>query len=168
MRLRWMIRRDMDEVLAIERASFSVPWTEDDFKAVIRSHGCIGQVVEAEDERVVGFMVFELQARRIDLYDLAVDPQYRRRGAGRMMLERLRGKLNAQRRTSVVAVVSEWSLDAHLWFRACGARATGVVREAWPGIDGYTFVATAGGAWPAANRIGGFYAAGRPADGLGP
>ena len=29
--IRWMIRRDMPEVLDIERCSFEFPWTEDDF-----------------------------------------------------------------------------------------------------------------------------------------
>ncbi len=29
--IRWLIRRDMDEVLAIERSSFQFPWTEEEF-----------------------------------------------------------------------------------------------------------------------------------------
>src|SRR5918999_229603 len=34
--IRWMIRRDMPEVLAIEHASFEYPWCEEEFLRVLR------------------------------------------------------------------------------------------------------------------------------------
>ena len=34
--IRWMIRRDMPEVLAIEHASFEFPWCEEEFLRVLR------------------------------------------------------------------------------------------------------------------------------------
>ena len=40
--IRWMIRRDMPEVLAIEAASFEFPWLEDDFIRCLRQRNCIG------------------------------------------------------------------------------------------------------------------------------
>ncbi len=43
--IRWMIRRDMDEVLNIEYEGFEFPWSEDDFVRCLRQrnlhrHGC--------------------------------------------------------------------------------------------------------------------------------
>ena len=35
--IRWMIRRDMPEVLGIEREGFEFPWLEDDFVRVYGS-----------------------------------------------------------------------------------------------------------------------------------
>ena len=52
--IRWMIRRDMPEVLAIEHASFEFPWCEEEFLRVLRQRNCIGMVAEY-GERVVGF-----------------------------------------------------------------------------------------------------------------
>src|SRR5690606_11527131 len=52
--IRWMIRRDMPEVLQIEKASFEFPWYEDDFIRCLRQRNCIGMVAE-QGERVVGF-----------------------------------------------------------------------------------------------------------------
>ena len=53
--IRWMIRRDMPEVLQAEQASFEFPWTEEDFLRCLRQRNCIGMVAE-QGEKVVGFM----------------------------------------------------------------------------------------------------------------
>ncbi len=58
--IRWMIRRDMPEVLAIEHASFEFPWCEEEFLRVLRQRNCIGMVAEHARSRVVGFMIYEL------------------------------------------------------------------------------------------------------------
>ena len=46
--IRWLIRRDMDDVLAIERASFQFPWTEEEFLCCLRQRNCIGTVAELD------------------------------------------------------------------------------------------------------------------------
>src|SRR4051794_39786908 len=62
--IRWMIRRDMPEVLAIEHASFDFPWGEEEFLRVLRQRNCIGMVAE-HGERVVGFMIYELHKSKL-------------------------------------------------------------------------------------------------------
>src|SRR5690348_3144654 len=57
--IRWMIRRDMPEVLQTEQHSFEFPWTEEDFLRCLRQRNCIGMVAE-QGEKVVGFMIYEL------------------------------------------------------------------------------------------------------------
>ena len=44
--IRWMIRRDMAEVLAIEQASFEFPWKDKDFLRCLRQRNVIGMVAE--------------------------------------------------------------------------------------------------------------------------
>ena len=44
--IRWMIRRDMPDVMGIEVASFEYAWTEDDFLRCLRQRNCIGMVAE--------------------------------------------------------------------------------------------------------------------------
>ena len=51
--IRWMIRRDMPEVLDVERSSFEFPWAEDDFIRCLRQRNCIGMVAEVDDQRFV-------------------------------------------------------------------------------------------------------------------
>ena len=44
--VRWMIRRDMTEVLEIEQEAFEFPWSDDDFTRCMRQRNCIGMVAD--------------------------------------------------------------------------------------------------------------------------
>jgi ribosomal-protein-alanine N-acetyltransferase len=136
--IRWMIRRDMPEVLAIEHASFEYPWCEEEFLRVLRQRNCIGMVAEQGD-RIVGFMIYELHRNKIHVLNFAAHPDFRRRGVGRQMVAKLVGKLSGQRRNRIAISVRETNLAAQLFFRVVGFRATGVVREHYPdsGEDAY-------------------------------
>jgi len=126
--IRWMIRRDMAEALAIENESFEFPWSEDDFIRSLRQRNCIGMVAE-HDERVVGFMVYELHKSRLHVLNFAVARQFRRAGIGSQMLNKLVSKLSHQRRSRIMLEVRETNLPAQLFFRRCGFRAVSVLRE---------------------------------------
>jgi ribosomal-protein-alanine N-acetyltransferase len=41
--VRWMIRRDMPEVLDVEGDSFKFPWLEEDFIRCLRQRDCSGR-----------------------------------------------------------------------------------------------------------------------------
>ena len=126
--IRWMIRRDMAEVLDIENQGFEFPWSEEDFIRCLRQRNCIGMVAE-HDDRVIGFMIYELHRSRLHLLNFAVSRQHRRRQAGTQMLNKLLGKLSAQRRTRIVLEVRETNLPAQLFFRNLGFRAVSVLRD---------------------------------------
>ena len=87
--IRWMIRRDMQEVLEIENQSFWQPWTEDDFIRLLRQRNCIGMVLD-DGEHVLGFMLYELHKNRIEVLRFAVAEGRRRSGLGRMFADKLR------------------------------------------------------------------------------
>ena len=125
--IRWMIRRDMPEVLDTEEGSFEFPWLEEDFIRCLRQRNCIGMVAEHED-RVVGFMIYELHKNRIHVLNFSVAADYRRRGVGSQMVAKLIAKLSSQRRSRVVLEVRETNLAAQLFFRENGFRAVSVLR----------------------------------------
>jgi ribosomal-protein-alanine N-acetyltransferase len=126
--IRWMIRRDMPEVLQIEEAGFEFPWCEDDFIRCLRQRNCIGMVAEY-GEHVIGFMIYELHKTRLHLLNFSVNPEFRRRGIGQQMLGKLIGKLSNQRRTRILLEVRETNLVAQLFFRNLGFRAISVLRD---------------------------------------
>ncbi|MCE9544499.1 MAG: ribosomal protein S18-alanine N-acetyltransferase [Planctomycetia bacterium] len=123
-----MIRRDMPEVLEIERTAFEFPWFEEDFVRCLRQRNCIGMVAE-HDERVVGFMIYELHKTRLHILNLAVAPTFRRHCIGGQMVAKLLSKLSHQRRNRVVLEVRETNLAAQLFFRQSGFRAVSVLRS---------------------------------------
>ena len=125
--IRWMIRRDMPEVLNIESSSFEFPWLEDDFVRCLRQRNCIGMVAE-QDDRVVGFMIYELHKTRLHILNFAVAPNCRRQGIGQQMVAKLVSKLSPERRSRIVLEVRETNLAAQLFFRAQRFRAVSVLR----------------------------------------
>jgi [ribosomal protein S18]-alanine N-acetyltransferase len=126
--IRWMIRRDMPEVLATELASFEYSWTEDDFLRCLRQRNCIGMVAET-DERVIGFMIYELHRNRLHILNFAVHPTVRRAGIGKQMIAKLMNKLSTHRRQRITLAVRERNLDAQMFFHRHDFKATRVLRR---------------------------------------
>lgn len=126
--IRWMIRRDMPEVLHIEQESYDYPWMEEDFLRCLRQRNCIGMVAEL-GEKVVGFMIYELHKWKLHILNFAVHPEYRRQHIGQQMIKKLMSKLSSHRRTSITLEVRETNLTSQLFYRNVGFKAVKVMRE---------------------------------------
>ena len=109
--IRWMIRRDMPEVLAIEHASFDFPWCEEEFLRVLRQRNCIGMVAEV-GEQVVGFMIYELHKNKLHVLDFATPPRLPPpSGVGQQMRRQARRRscrATAGRRSSCTSARPTW------------------------------------------------------------
>lgn len=114
--IRWMIRRDMPEVLAIEQASFKSPWIEEDFLCQLRQRHVIGMVAEL-GQKVVAFFTYELHEKHFCLINLAVHPDYRNQGIGRQCMAKLQSKLSSHGRTKIVVLVPESHEKMRSFFR---------------------------------------------------
>lgn len=136
--IRWLIKRDMDAVMEIEKRSFSHPWTEEEFTAHLKHRDTIGAVIEDETQ-ILGYMIYELHKQKLQLLNVAVKPIERRSGYGRQMIQRLTEKLKQQGRSSIECTVTESNLNAQLFLQACGFKASRVIRDAWNGQDAYLF-----------------------------
>ena len=139
--IRWLIRRDMPEVLQIERDSFPQPWTDEDFLCCLRQKNCVGMVAEW-DHQIVGYMLYELHRSRLTLLNLAVLPKARRKAVGALLINRLKDKLSPERRSSIDLDVRETNLDAQLFFQSRGFVATGVIGGHYPDTceDAFSFI----------------------------
>ena len=126
--VRWMIRRDMSEVIGIEQEAFEFPWSEEDFTRCLRQRNCIGMVAELADS-VVAFMIYELHRSRLHMLNFAVMRSHRRLGVGTQMMDKLVAKLTPDRRGRVALEVRETNLPAQLFFRSLGFRATSVLKD---------------------------------------
>ena len=144
--IRWMIRRDMPEVLHTEQESFDFSWSEEDFLRCLRQRNCIGMVAE-QGERVVGFMIYELHKQKLHILNFAVHPQFRRYGVGLQMVSKLMGKLSSHRRTQITLELRESNLPAQMFFKDQGFRAVRVLRNFYEdsGEDAYLLQYSLGG-----------------------
>ena len=125
---RIMIRRDMPDVLDIERASFEFPWLEEEFVACLRQRNCILRVAEI-GERIVGFVSWELHKTRLHLLTVAVHPDFRLRGAGRALIALPIRRLTPTRRNRLTLEIRERNLGAQLFFCRMGFRCTSVLHD---------------------------------------
>ena len=125
--IRWMIRRDMSDVMRIETDSFDFAWTEEDFIRCLQQRNCIGMVAESND-KVLAFMIYELHKSKLHLMNFAVAAEMRRRGVGMQLATKLVGKLSTHRRNRITLAVRETNLAAQLFFRKQEFRAMKVLR----------------------------------------
>lgn len=154
--IRWMIRRDMPEVLTTELASFEYSWTEEDFLRCLRQRNCIGMVAETDD-RVIGFMIYELHKTRLHVLNFAVHPAARKSGIGAMMVTKLVTKLTTHRRQKITLAVRERNLTAQMFFRGHDFRAVKVLRSYYEdsGEDAFQMEYRAGYEWAEDDDAGG-------------
>lgn len=162
--IRWMIRRDMSEVLDIENKCFEFPWTEDDFIRCLRQRNCIGMVAE-HDDRVMGYMIYALFDKSIHLLNFAVCKAFHRRGVGRQLVDKMVGKLSHLRRNKICLEIRDSNIDAQKFFSKCGFLAKQIMPQFYQETDddAYTFEYQYGRGEPAfvpTNRIAGMFAKG--------
>lgn len=137
---RWMIRRDMAEILEIERLVFPFAWSEDEFIRCLRQRNCIGVVADLDDQ-VVGYMIYELHKNRFHVLNFAVAPRMQRKGVGIALFKNIAKKLTPERRSRILLEIREGNVDAQLFFRAMGFRAVSVLRDYYDDTteDAYVF-----------------------------
>ena len=77
---------DLDQVLDIERASFPTPWTRAAFCYEIEQNKVARCTVLRGRRGIVGYLCFWEIGHEIHITNLAVHPEWRRRGVARQLL----------------------------------------------------------------------------------
>ncbi len=87
--LDFMKKEDLDQVMAIEQDSFSMPWSRNLFLAEFRSPAVSTLMValsKAPRRIIVGYLIFWLVADEMHILNLAVAPSFRRQGIARKIV----------------------------------------------------------------------------------
>lgn len=123
--IRPMAEGDLEEVMAIERASFPSPWTAGAFRGEMSPRGFA--FVAEEGGRVKGYIVFRLIRGEVHVLNLAVAPDCRRKGVGKELLRFLVDFCTPKGAVVFWLEVREGNLPAvglyrHMGFRVKGRR----------------------------------------------
>lgn len=86
-------------------------------------------MVAENGQDVVGYMIYELHKKKLELIKLAVAPGFQRKGVGTQLLKKIQSKLSGYRRTRVGTYINEQNLPAQLFFKANNWVATRVERD---------------------------------------
>jgi [ribosomal protein S18]-alanine N-acetyltransferase len=84
--LRPTVSTDLPALVALERSSFSDPWTAEQLGEAIADEAAVALVLEEKGE-VVGSVLARVVADEAEILTIAVSPTHRRRGLGRQMLD---------------------------------------------------------------------------------
>lgn len=137
--IRWMILRDMPQIYEIENQSFPEPWPKEEFMKVLKTKSCIGFVAEVDDT-IQGFMIYQCSQDAYELVNLAVGEEYRRQGVANKLVRHLLDKMVKFNKRQLQAYISERNLNAQLFFKQLGFKAS-VVRNYYnKDHDAYLFV----------------------------
>jgi len=82
--------RDLNAIEEIERDSYPTPWSRSMFAGELAkpSSICLG-AVDAELDELVGYLIISRYVDAWHVMNIAVAPEYRRRGIARQLMERL-------------------------------------------------------------------------------
>ncbi len=84
-----MRKEDVDQVLAIEHASFSMPWSKNLFLSEFRSasvSNLLVALVPSHTRVVAGYIVYWVIEDEMHILNLAVAPSHRRHGIARQLV----------------------------------------------------------------------------------
>lgn len=129
---RWLIRRDMLEVLELERVKNASPWTEDDWLSYLCQRDHIGIVAETHNHEILGAMLYRLDFTGLEIVHLVAETNQ----AADALIARMKLKLGT-RRTWLEAVVPESDLNSQLFFQQHGFVAYDFARGKFGDEDGY-------------------------------
>jgi ribosomal-protein-alanine N-acetyltransferase len=80
---------DLPTVLSIERRSYPTPWTEENFRQEIESNPHAWNLVLEQEGELRAYASCHFVAGELQINDIAVDPDARRRGIGGRLLDEL-------------------------------------------------------------------------------
>lgn len=126
--IRWVCPKDIPEIVNIEWQSKENMWNELDFKEILLSPNMIG-LVGTKMSRIHSFVYFQLHKKFIAINNFVVHSDFRRKGYGSLMLDKLKSELEFWKRNYLVYYVRESNLAGHLFLQANGFKATEVDSE---------------------------------------
>jgi [ribosomal protein S18]-alanine N-acetyltransferase len=114
-----MTTADIESVIAIERASFQFPWSTRFFLDELQVD-CARSILAEVEGRIVGYVLFWFLAEEVDIHNIAVHPDFRRRGIGRLLLEEVVAAARRQERLRVTLDVRFSNAPAQNLYRSFG------------------------------------------------
>jgi ribosomal-protein-alanine N-acetyltransferase len=121
---RWMRESDIPDVIRIS-SSCGDSFSEKNMRRLFFKKGIMSVVAEVE-YKVVGLIIYDSSlVSKMKIVLVAVEEPFRRSGVGRALVSQLISKLDS-RRNKLELLVSEYNLNAQLFFREMGFKAVSV------------------------------------------
>lgn len=127
--VRQACREDLPDIIAIEEASFSVPWSHQSLAAELENPVASYYVLEGDDGQVVGYADVWLVADEGQLANIAIHPSARGLGYGEILLRTAMEALFRDGCTSMFLEVRQSNVPAQGLYRKLGYEAVAVRKD---------------------------------------
>ncbi|MDE4542503.1 ribosomal protein S18-alanine N-acetyltransferase [Thermoanaerobacterium sp. R66] len=124
-KIRPMVKSDIDKVMEIEYLSFSVPWSFESFVMEVTKNSCAHYIVAEVDGKVAGYGGFWVVVDEGHITNIAVHPDFRGQGVGSAIVEGLIELAKTKGITSMTLEVRESNLVAQSLYKKYGFRPVG-------------------------------------------
>lgn len=125
----------LDEVMAIEEATYAFPWTRGNFLDSLHA-GYPAWVLRAEDGLMLGYYVAMMGVDEMHLLNITVRPECQGRGHALQMLEALRESTRERGVDTLWLEVRTSNVRARAIYERYGFRQVGLRRGYYPAADG--------------------------------
>jgi ribosomal-protein-alanine N-acetyltransferase len=120
-----MTEADLEEVLALEAACFPSPWSRQHFLSELASPLSFPLIARASDETIVGYIFCMLVLDEGSILNVAVRPEFRGSGIGRLLVETALNEFRAMGAAFVALEVRPTNLAALSLYKKFGFIAKG-------------------------------------------
>jgi len=120
MNIRRMTLDDVEQVVAIDQASFSLPWPERSFRFEISDNPGSRAWVADTDGKIIGMIVAWLFVDEAHIATIATHPDHRRRGVAVALLQHTLHSMQDEGATNAVLEVRAGNIVAQEMYRKIG------------------------------------------------
>ena len=127
--IRKMTLDDIEQVIAIDRVSFSLPWPERSFRFELTDNPASRCWVAEVDGKIVGLIVVWLIVDEVHVATIATHPEFRRQGIAKNLLAHALQHMSSEGAQSSFLEVRASNLAAQDLYRKFGFEESGVRRR---------------------------------------
>ncbi len=120
--------QDLDEIIAIEQVSFPTPWPRQFFDMELKSSKSYKRVSKINGA-VVGYIIALKVYDEVHILNLAVHPEYRRKGIGRGLLSECLRYFSDKGIRSAILEVRVRNKNAIMLYEKAGFKSIGLRRK---------------------------------------
>ena len=124
---------DLEEILSIEKISFTSPWSRCAFENEMRATYAYPLVMtESQSPSIIGYLCFWLVRDECQILNLAIHPSYRRRGIASQLIHHLLKFCEHKKITHCYLEVRASNQLAISLYHKCGFKNFGIRKNYYP------------------------------------
>ena len=132
-----MKEQDLSEVMDIERMSYPNPWPETSFRGELENQPFSNAyvIVERAKGKIIGYILFWKIEEEAQITNIAVHPDYRRKGIARYILNEIMHQIHEQGANYIILEVRPSNLAARMLYNTLGFKVLGIRKRYYRSPD---------------------------------